>query len=213
MRTALLAIALMACGNAYAQDGEHELFARNTIDIYYSNLTFAVGGIDDDISGNGYGARLRAGAGRPFLSAEYQHSKPDGDVLGTKVKAEVDNWRVGAGYRFVDEPQYSIWGRAEYINFDGKISAPSLALAAMDGEDGYGIHLGGATGALNFFFYGEIGYIKTDETDGYEFTVGATWQADPLGLFVEYRRTEVETDQLKIEEEFSDIRAGLRIRF
>jgi hypothetical protein len=190
---------------------EADQFAHNTIDLLYSHLKFTVDGVGDDLTGPGYGVRIVAGKSRPFFTAEYQHSEPDGTVGGVDVEAEVDQWRAGLGYRFVDQPGIAAWGRVEYLSFDGEISAGGLT--AADDEDGYGIHLGVAAGSGKFYGYVEAGYLKTDETDGWEARAGAAYQLEPVGLFLEYRRTEVETDNLKIEETYSDIRGGARFVF
>lgn len=209
MKKALLPMCLLLASPAAFAQGDY--FAHNTIDLLYSHLKFTVDGVGDDISGPGYGVRIVAGSARPFFTAEYLRSEPDGNVGGVDVEAKIDQWRAGLGYRLIDQPGFSAWGRAEYLSFDGEITGGGLVGA--DDEDGYGVHLGAAAGSGQFFAFAEAGYIKTDETDGWEMRVGATYQLEPVGLFIEYRRTEVETDNLKIEETYSDIRGGARFVF
>lgn len=188
--------------------------AGSHMDVYYSNLDFEVssGGEEGSIDGDGGGLDFWLGNGIGLFTAEFQKNNLDGNEAGFALDADSRVLRVGMGYRFVYQPNAGAWLRAEYINFDGDIAVEGIG-EADDSQNGYGIHFGGLLGQGMVRGYGEIGFVDLDDLDGMEYTVGLNIQPGMVGGFVEYRVTDLELDDVELDEKFEDVRIGVRVAF
>lgn len=188
--------------------------AGSHLDVYYSNLDLELssGGESASIDGNGGGLDFWLGNGIGLFTAEFQKNDLDGNEAGLAIDADLRVLRVGMGYRFLYEATRSAWLRAEYINVDGDLAIEAVG-EADDSTNGYGIHAGGMFGAGIVRGYGEIGFVDLDELDGMEYTVGIAIQPGMVGGFVEYRNTDLEFDDIELDEELEDVRIGIRVAF
>lgn len=184
------------------------------VDFYFTNLDFEVetSGFKESIDGNGYGLDFWFGNGIGLFTAEIQTNQLDGNVQGNAVEADARTLRAGMGYRFVNQPAQGAWIRAEYVQFDGDIDVQGFG-SASDKQDGYAVHAGGMLGRGMVRGYGEIGFADLDDIDGYEYTVGINIQPGTVGGFLEFRGSQLETDEFDIDESFSDVRIGVRVAF
>lgn len=209
MRKLFMALAMLspAAMAAQEQTGDH-------LDVYYSNLDFEVetGGESASIDGDGGGIAFWLGNKVGLFTAEIQSNKLDGNVGGFKVDADTRIIRAGMGYKLVNTPMTGAWIRAEYISFDGDLEVEELG-EASDDQDGYGIHAGARFGRGSFYGYGEIGRVDLNDLDGMEYKVGLAVQPGLVGGFIEYRLTDLELDNIPVDEEFEDLRIGIRLGF
>jgi hypothetical protein len=184
------------------------------IDLYYSNLDLKAKyqGDSESIDGDGGGMAMWLGNGWGLFTAEFQKNKLDGSSGGVGIDAHARQLRVGLGGQFINTPQAGAWLRAEYLDFDADLSVDGLG-SADDTQKGYGIHAGGRMGQGPLNGYAEIGRIELDDLDGWEYRLGANYQPGIVGGLVEYRFTDLKTDNLGIKEEYEDIRVGVRIAF
>ena len=72
---------------------------------------------------------------------------------------------------------------------------------------------GGRIGRGPLNGYAEFGIVELDDLDGIEYKVGANFQPGMVGGFIEYRMTDLETDNLGIDEEWEAFRIGVRVAF
>lgn len=184
------------------------------MDVYYSNLDFEVSDDLDRYSLDGSGGGLGFWMGNKvgMLTAELQANKLDGTVEGFAVDSDTRLLRAGMGFKLIALPTQGAWIRAEYINFDADLEVEGFD-AGSDTQDGYGVHAGGLFGIGVFNAYGEIGFVDVDDLDGMEYRVGVAVQPSIVGGFVEYRKTALELNDFDIDEDFEDIRIGLRVAF
>lgn len=216
MKKIYAALMLLATGPALAVDSPT---AGSHIDGYYSNLELklkADGLGSETIDGDGGGLRMWMGNGWGVFTADVQTDNLSKTVDGLKVKIDADIYRVGMGARLIRRQEGEAWIRAEYVraNLDGNASFEGSDLgSASDEQEGYGIHAGGMLNHGIFHGYAEIGRIELEDLDGMEYTVGINIQPGMVGGFVEYRFTDLELDDFDADEEYTDIRAGVRIGF
>ena len=212
MKKTLAVLALGASGGAFAAAAPE--FQGNHLDIYYSSMEFEVSGFGEKakLDGDGGGMSFWLGNKIGLFTGEIQVNNLEDNIDGTKVDADTRLMRVGMGYRFANTPTLGAWLRAEYINFDGDIEIEGFG-EASDEQDGYGIHAGLRFGQQNLYGYGEIGRVELKDLDGMEYRIGAAFQPGTLGGFIEYRLTDLELDNLPIDEEFGDLRIGIRLAY
>lgn len=179
-----------------------------TADLFYSSLAYSLDPPDEDIRGDGAGARIWVGPTRGLFTIEYQYAEPDDTIDGLPYEYEVSDLRTGLGWRVVRGRLGSAWVRGEWISLE-------VDPEGGDGDDqnGCGIHTGGEIFAGPVGFHGEVGYLNTEDTDGLEWRVGVAYQPSLLGIFAEYRRTDLDIDDTDIDVTLDDIRAGLRVSF
>jgi hypothetical protein len=177
-----------------------------TLDAYYipsSDLSIdtPIGSADD--SGDGFGVKgLFRFADTLGFVGEYQ------TVTYDDFDLDADQYRLGAGW-FLPTTS-GIY--AEYTNIQLGDN--------NDGEaDGVGVH-GRIAGDLapGVQVYGEAGYLflqdDAEDIEGYEFLVGGAMQLNPqLGLFADYRLSNLEGQDSEAEFQFDDIRLGVRLYF
>lgn len=189
-----------------------ERTAGSHVDAYYTHGQLEFDDIDGDIDGDGYGLRFWLGNGVGVFTAQLGTVDLDGTVLGTPVEADLRELRAGLGWRFLRRANGELWARAEYVRFDGDIAVQGGG-SARDDEDGYGLHVGGACKFGIFSAYAEGGVVDTDSSDGPEFTVGVALLPSVAGLFVEYRRTDLEADDFDAGTLYEQVRVGLRFAY
>lgn len=201
---------IMAAPMAQAADST----AGSRLDVYYSSMDLEVEyqGDSASIDGDGVGMALWMGNGWGLFTAEFQSNSLDGGVAGFDVDADARNWRVGMGAQFLNTPTGGMWLRGEYIDFNGDLEIEDIG-EADDSQTGFGIHAGGRLGRGDLNAYAEFGLIELDDLDGVEYKVGVNFQPSLVGAFIEYRMTDLETDNVGIDEEWEDIRIGVRVAF
>lgn len=212
MKTAATAALLLLAFPALA--AQPEKASGSYVDLYYSNLEYTLSDDADSIGGDGDGGGIRfwLGNGIGLFTAEAQSNKLEGNIEGTSISADLRQLRAGLGYRLLNEPQRGAWLRAEYINLDTDLAVEGLGSA--NGEtDGFGVHFGGHFGSGIFHGYGEIGVVDLDDEDGIEYRVGLSVQPSNIGGFIEYRKANLEVDDFDLDEDFEDLRIGLRLAF
>eukprot|EP00456_Euglypha_rotunda_P064603 TRINITY_DN5507_c0_g1_i1.p1 TRINITY_DN5507_c0_g1~~TRINITY_DN5507_c0_g1_i1.p1 ORF type:complete len:162 (-),score=54.22 TRINITY_DN5507_c0_g1_i1:63-548(-) len=151
-----------------------------------------------------------------FATGEYQSTSQDKKFGGVKVKSDVDQFRIGAGWQV---PLATGTGAiyAEYINIDQELEGYKYK------PDGFGVH-----GRLSFpvspgvNLYGQIGYVSlSDEdidADGPEYLIGASVDFTPnIGAFIDFRYTDLKIDFNDgfgdEDDAYSNVRLGVRVLF
>lgn len=212
MKNAIAAALLLTSGSALAAPtvaptGSH-------LAMYYSQLDYELTDGTDSIEGDGNGGGLGFWMGNKvgLFTAEIQKNNLDGNILGIPADADVRQLRAGLGYRFIHQANSAAWLRAEYINLDTKIELEDVGSASGE-TDGYGVHFGGMIGAGVVQGYGEIGIIELEDEGGLEYRVGLAVQPGMVGGFVEFRKTDLEVDDVDLDETLEDLRVGLRVAF
>lgn len=212
MRLAIFGSLLLCSSYAFAAPVAKT--SGSQVDLYYSNLDYELSDETDSIGGDGDGGGLRfwLGNGIGLFTAEAQANKLEGNIGGVAVNADLRQLRAGLGYRLLRETHRGAWIRAEYINLDTDLEVEGFGSA--NGEtDGFGVHFGGYAGSGIINGYGEIGIIDLDDEDGFEYRVGLSIQPNDIGGFVEYRKANLEVDDFDLDEDFEDLRIGLRLAF
>lgn len=160
------------------------------------------GSFDDD--GDGYGLRgmVRAGEMLAF-TGEYQ------TVTYDQLELDYAQTRLGIGVAGASGSGVFL----EYVK--GKFSDSS----GSSDRDGYGIH-GRLAGDVSpqVQLYGDLGYQKiTDDFEdntGLEFSMGGSVSLSPvIGLFADYRVSNLKGEDSDVEEKMTDLRAGVRVTF
>lgn len=206
-------LALAAPFGAFA--AEHQ----SHIDAYYipqSDLKIepnTVLPLDYDDDGDGYGFKAQFMLTPTFfIHGEYQAIDYDEDDDTGLLKDDLNTYRIGGGF-FV-EPTEPVFIKAEYIGVD--LGDTDDGDENIDEDyNGYGIHAG-ALGHIGeaLSLTASIGYINLDGTSGYEYLVGAGFQfTDMLGVFADYRGTQLELDEDEGDFDLADFRAGVRLVF
>lgn len=201
MRTAIALVLLAASGAVSAKGfttGSH-------VDAYYSDADLKVDG-PGDADGDGGGLSLWMGNGVGLFTVELQKNKLDVDHVDADIDAR--QYRLGLGYRFINEPAVGAWLRVEYARLE-----TDLDPGDSDDQDGYGAHFGAMIGSHMFNGYAEIGLIELEDTDGLEYRVGVAFQPSMFGGFVEYRATNLELDADGSDFDIQDLRVGVRFAY
>ncbi|TDU31293.1 hypothetical protein DFR24_0657 [Panacagrimonas perspica] len=211
-RIAYAVVALCVAQGASAAETKDPL--GNHMDLYFSSLDFEVesGGDKASIDGGGGGLAFWLGNEIGLFTGEIQSNKLDGNIGGFDADADTRSFRVGLGYRFLNERNAGAWLRAEYVNFDADLEIDDVD-GGSDEQDGFGIHAGGMIGTGMFRGYAEIGRVDLDDLDGMEYKVGVSIQPGMVGGFIEYRVTDLELDHVDADEKLEDLRIGLRMGF
>lgn len=181
--------ALLAAPVAFAGDMPAGQFAG-----YVTMTSVEVEGtpFDFDDDGNGFGLRGWANvAPNFFVHGEYQTAGLD------DTNIDVDQLRLGGGYAM------DMWlVKAEYIDFGSDLD-----------QAGFGVHGGLHTKSDQLGFYGTVGYLTTDDTDGFELNAGVSFDFTPqfAGL-VDYR-TYLGSIDPDGDLTLSDLRVGVAYNF
>ena len=192
---------------------------QSSIDVYYipeSDFEMqpdTVIPLDIDANGDGYGLKGQFQLGDLlFIHGEYQAVDYAEDDDTGVLKDDLNTYRAGLGlFLGADTPFYL---KGEYIGVD-------LGDTEDDGENidedfnGYGAHAG-VLGHLGeaFNIHGQVGYIDLDGNDGIEYLVGIGFQFfGSLGVFADYRVTDLELDEGGGDLSLTDFRAGARFVF
>lgn len=125
------------------------------------------GFFDFDDDGTGFGLRGWASVNGPiFVHGEYQTVGLDDTDL------DVNQLRLGGGYAM------DMWiVKAEYIDFGSDLD-----------QAGFGVHGGLHTMSDQLGFFGTVGYLTTDDTDGIELNAGVSFAFNPqFSGVVDYR--------------------------
>lgn len=207
---------LLAPGLASAGPGFGYLDAYAVPD---SQLDAEAGDASGEADGDGYGLKGAFSFGqRVFLAAEYQETKFDelccaiddtgavvvddnGDPV--RIDAELTQYRAGLGVRSDSFGSALAFGLAHYIRVESELGDASENL------DGYGLHAGlrGENGRLGVT--AQIGYIDLDELKGPEYEIEADYRLfDALGLFANYRVTDLDRQDSDASLKSSDFRVG-----
>lgn len=179
MRLARLA-ALCALGlsaNAFAT-------SLDSLDLYFSSGELETGAGSSETDVDGFGAKFRGSVGDDFFfSGEYQQLSSDADAVG-----DYQEWRAGLGTPLTRISAATLYGLLEYLHAE-------LDDSEFE-DDGGALHLGVLfSPARRVSLYGQIGYLKLDDSDGPEYLLGAAYQVKRWGgLFAEYRDTDLELD-------------------
>lgn len=170
--------------------------AGNAVDVYYLSGGIDAGADDD---GDGYGIKGKfAFADSWFVAAEYQTVNYD------DFDVDLDQLRLGVGYKHKLNEQAGLYGLAEYVDIDA------------DGgfsENGFGLHVGLNYNVTDAFgLNARLGYVDIDLADGVEYLVGASYSLNEMfGLFADYRVTDLSADGGDLE--LDDLRVGVRFKF
>lgn len=163
--------------------------------FYLSNTTLDVG-VDDD--GTGFGVR-GWGMVNPnvFIHGEYQTVELDDFGI------DVNSLRLGGGYAAEMSPGTMWMVKGEYVDFGSDLD-----------QSGFGVHGGVVLGVGNpFSFFGSLGYLTTDDTDGLELNIGAHLAFNKQwGGVIDYRTYMGEADGGG-DVDLSDLRIGVTYSF
>ncbi|HCZ47711.1 MAG: outer membrane beta-barrel protein [Sinimarinibacterium flocculans] len=168
---------------------------------------------DFDENGDGYGIKAQFQVSSVFfIHGEYQAIDYGEDDDTGVLKDDLNTYRIGGGFFFSDSQPFFVKG--EYIGVDLGDSDDGDEEIDED-YNGYGVHIGalGHVGdALNLT--ASIGYVDLDGTAGIEFLVGVGFQLTPLiGVFADYRNTDLELDDGGGDFKLTDVRTGVRFVF
>lgn len=182
---------------------------NNFIDGYYVSGTFEApepAPIEEEVDGDGAGVK---GAIELlpdlYLTGEYQSIEFD-ESFGTD--SELNQFRIGAGFGPGAGNGGGLYGRAQYISIDDDDDSDEDEQSGIGGQIGFALPL-----SEMLRLYGEVGYLSLDDLDGPEFAAGVDLRlARNLGLFADYRVTELEYDGGD-EVTLEDVRVGARFYF
>lgn len=214
MKQLVFVTAALAFTPAFAAPPAADKAARSHADVFYQSLDLKAKyqGDSESIDGDGGGMALWLGNGWGLFTAEFETSSLDGNIAGFEVDADARIWRAGMGAQFLNTPEGGAWLRAEYVDFNGDLDIDGIG-SADDSQSGFAVHAGGRIGRGPLNGYAEFGIVELDDLDGVEYKVGANFQPGMVGGFIEYRMTDLETDNLGIDEEWEAIRIGVRLAF
>lgn len=182
---------LLSPGALAAADGGY-------LDVYYvpsAKIEVTIPGFgsgDDD--GDGFGFKGLGRFGTIGLTGELQSTSYD--------DSGIDNDQLRLGVGMVGPTTSGVF--LEYVDIE------------LDGSDADGFGVQGRLAGEHF--YGQAGYISIEDdfetTAGIELLIGfAIGDPQGAGAFVDMRRSMLEGDESDVEYEFTDIRAGVRVRF
>lgn len=182
---------------------------NNFIDGYYVpwaqvEITNA-GPFDANEEGDGFGVKgALEFAPDVFITGEFQNNQYD-DNGG---EAELETYRLGLGFGHGAGTGGGLYCRLEYINADDP-NDDSADESGGVGTLGFALPL-----SEELRLHAEAGYQKFDDADGPEFLVGITLQLAPnVGLFADYRNTQLELEDTNIEIQYDEARIGARFYF
>lgn len=139
-----------------------------------------------------------------FITGEYQSNQYDDD--GSDL--ELDTYRIGLGLGEGLGNGQGVYGRFEFINADD---------GGDDSEEESGVVGTIGLGAIlspQVKIYGEAGYQKFDDLDGPELLAGIALRLLPnLGVFADYRYTQLDLEDTDVEFTYDEFRVGARFYF
>lgn len=165
----------------------------------------------------------------PSANIEFRSRSPvtsadeKGDGYGVKALLHLNDYLMATGeYQSVsyddipdsDRTDYRLgvgWGGASGTGLFGEFVSTELG-------DGFGAHARAAgTMGERLALYGQAGYVQVEDDErfaGFEFAVGGAYGIlDMLGVFADYRVTNLEGSVSQAEFKFRDIRVGVRYTF
>jgi len=147
---------------------------------------------DFDDDGIGFGVRgWGAVSGPIFVHGEYQTTTLDDS------DADVNQLRIGGGYAM------DMWLlKAEYVDFGSDVD-----------QAGFGVHGGLQTKSDQLGFFGTVGYLTTDDTDGIELNAGVSFDFTPEFAGVLDYRTYIGSIDPDGDVTLSDLRVGVAYNF
>ncbi|MGQ0618953.1 MAG: outer membrane beta-barrel protein [Panacagrimonas sp.] len=182
---------------------------NNFLDGYYVSGTFesqVPAPFEEEIDGDGGGVK---GAIELlpdlYLTGEYQSVEFD-EPIDSGLK--LNQFRVGGGFGPGVGHGGGLYGRVEYVSIDDDDEDDEDEQAGIGGQVGFALPL-----SELLRLHAEVGYLSLDELEGPEFVGGVTVRlARNLGLFADYRFTELEFDDGE-EISLEDFRIGARFYF
>jgi hypothetical protein len=149
-------------------------------------------GFDFDDDGTGFGLRgWGTVAPNLFVHGEYQTVGLDDTDL------DVNQLRLGGGYAM------DVWlVKAEYIDFGSDLD-----------QAGFGVHGGLHTMSDQVGFFGTVGYLTTDDSDGIELNAGVSFAFNPQFSGVVDYRTYLGSLDPDGDLTLSDLRVGVAYNF
>jgi hypothetical protein len=150
-------------------------------------------GFDFDDDGMGFGVRGWGKVGQMgFVHGEFQTTTLDDTDL------DVQQLRLGGGAMIGD-----VWlVKGEYIDTGSDLD-----------QAGFGLHAGLHSGNDQASFFGTIGYLTTDDTDGIELNVGGSFAFNPqISGVIDYR-TYLGSVDPNGDLTLSDLRVGVAYNF
>jgi hypothetical protein len=186
--------ALFAAPAAFAGDMPAGQFAgfvtMTSVEVDGTGAPPTGGDFDDD--GTGFGVRGWASVNGPFfVHGEYQTTGlDDADI-------DVNQLRLGGGYAM------DMWlVKAEYIDTGSDLD-----------QAGFGVHGGLHTMSDQLGFFGTVGYLTTDDTDGVELNAGVSFAFNPQFSGVVDYRTYLGSIDPDGDLTVSDLRVGVAYNF
>lgn len=182
---------------------------NNFIDAYYvPSAQFEIrnaGPFNAEEEGDGFGVKGAIEfAPDVFLTGEFQDNQYDDNGSD----AELETYRLGLGFGHGAGTGGGLYGRIEYINADDPNDDATDESGGV-GTLGFALPL-----SPELRLHAEAGYQKFDDFDGPEFLVGITLQLAPsVGLFADYRNTQLELQDTNIEIQYDEARVGARFFF
>lgn len=198
MKGKVLVATLFLPASALAQDAGA---LQGTLDAFYLpnanvELRQRSTGTSVDEGGTGYGVKGFAHL-NDYLMGTAEYLSASYDEIDD---ADRTDYRVGVGY-----------GGASGSGVFAEFVSTELG-------DGFGTHLRGAgMFGERLALYGQAGYVQVEDEDrfgGFEFTVGGAYSVlEMLGIFADYRLTNLEGRESQAELKFRDLRVGVRYAF
>lgn len=183
--------ALLAAPVAFAGDMPAGQFAGFVTMTSYEEEDIPLSGDFDD-DGTGFGIRgWGAVSGPVFVHGEYQTTTLDDS------DTDVNQLRLGGGFA------KDMWiVKAEYIDFGSDLD-----------QAGFGVHGGLHTMSDQVGFFGTVGYLTTDDTDGIELNAGVSFAFNPQFSGVLDYRTYLASLDPDGDVTLSDLRVGVAYNF
>lgn len=166
-----------------------------------SKLDITIPGLGNgDTDGNAFGLYGEVGNSQIFGYVDRQSNNLD--------DADVDETRFGVGVRGGNETG-TLEARFEHYDVDLDLDG-----IGEGGDDGFGIHIGGALPmSEKAAVFASFGIFSLDESDGTEFQIGIRGKVnDDVELYGAYRAASLE-DDVDVEYDLTDMRVGANILF
>lgn len=172
---------------------------------------FDADGLSDDFEGIGGGLRILAGRRDGLfgdLTGEYIPT--DTDIAGETLDLDIENYRGGIGYGI------SAFGPDSFLQL--KVEYASLRTdfeGARENQNGFGVHVQMEKDFIDGFGVdASVGYLDFEDIDGSEFTIGAHWVPERVGLFAQFRFANLDgKDSGTTDAELTSLRVGFRVPF